>query len=124
MRRRSSPNRRAAVRIECMWACCTPGRGKGVRSKGQGARIIGTCDTCSLPLTIHPSSIRHGLLLALAAALAATATLSAQVDERVMYASVVNRDGVPVLDLTINDFIVREDGQTREILRVARDSDP
>ena len=77
-----------------------------------------------MPLTTHPCSFRHGLLLALAAALAATATLSAQVDERVIYASVVNRDGVPALDLTIDDFIVREDGQTREILRVARDSDP
>ena len=29
-----------------------------------------------------------------------------------------------MLDLTIKDFIVREDGQAREILRVARDNDP
>ena len=41
-----------------------------------------------------------------------------------IYASVVDKDGAPVLDLTIKDFIVREDGQAREILRVARDNDP
>ncbi len=64
------------------------------------------------------------LLLALAIATSATATLSAQADERVIYASVVDKDGAPVLDLTIKDFIVREDGQAREILRVARDNDP
>ena len=29
-----------------------------------------------------------------------------------------------MLDLTIKDFIVREDGQAREMLRVARDNDP
>ena len=50
--------------------------------------------------------------------------LWAQADERVIYTSVVDRDGEPVLDLTIKDFIVREDGQAREILRVARDDDP
>jgi VWFA-related protein len=48
----------------------------------------------------------------------------AQADERIIYASVVDRDGAPVLDLTLKDFIVREDGQAREVLRVARDTDP
>jgi VWFA-related protein len=64
------------------------------------------------------------LLLTLATVLAATATLFAQADERVIYTSVVDRDGAPVLDLTSKDFIVREDGQAREVLRVARDNDP
>ena len=64
------------------------------------------------------------LLLALAVMLAAPAAVFAQADERVIYTSVVDRDGAPVLDLTIKDFIVREDGQAREILRVARDNDP
>ena len=64
------------------------------------------------------------LLLALAIATSAMATLSAQADERVIYASVVDKDGTPILDLTTKDFIVREDGQAREVLRVARDSDP
>ena len=48
----------------------------------------------------------------------------AQADERVIYTSVVDRDGAPVLDLTVKDFIVREDGQPREVLHVARDNDP
>jgi VWFA-related protein len=47
-----------------------------------------------------------------------------QTDERTIYASVVDRDGSPVLDLTVKDFIVREDGMAREVLRVAKDDDP
>src|SRR5688572_30772511 len=64
------------------------------------------------------------IFLALAAVLAAAVTLDAQADERVIYTSVVDKDGAPVLDLTIKDFIVREGGEAREILRVARDNDP
>ena len=48
----------------------------------------------------------------------------AQAQERVVYASVVDRDGAPVLDLAARDFIVREDGVAREVLRVAKDDDP
>jgi VWFA-related protein len=62
--------------------------------------------------------------LALAILAAASAPAFAQADERVIYTSVVDRDGAPVLDLTLKDFIVREDGQAREVLRVARDNDP
>jgi len=50
--------------------------------------------------------------------------LFAQVDERVFYTSVVDKNGDPVLDLTAKEFIVREDGQAREVLRVTRDTDP
>ena len=68
---------------------------------------------------------RHFEVLVFAAALLASgASLSAQSDERVIYASVVDKDGSPVLDLTVRDFVVREDGQAREILRIARDTDP
>ena len=52
------------------------------------------------------------------------APVFAQADERVIYASVVDKNGVAALDLTDKDFVVREDGQAREILRVARDTDP
>jgi len=48
----------------------------------------------------------------------------AQVDERVVYASVIDKDGAPALDLTARDFVVREDGMAREVLRVAKDDDP
>src|SRR6202043_3551073 len=45
-------------------------------------------------------------------------------DERIMYASVVDDKGQPILGLNAKDLIVREDGQAREILRVAKDDDP
>jgi VWFA-related protein len=64
------------------------------------------------------------LFFALAIAVSAAATLDAQADERVIYTSVVDKDGAPVLDLGTKDLIVREDGQAREILSVAPDSDP
>ena len=63
-------------------------------------------------------------IVTVALLLGATAPAFAQADERVIYASVVDKNGEPVADLTPEDFIVREDGQTREILRVARDNDP
>jgi VWFA-related protein len=66
----------------------------------------------------------RSFFLALGFIIAAAGTLRAQADERVIYTSVVDKDGAPVLDLTIKDFIVREDGQSREILRVARDDEP
>ncbi len=56
--------------------------------------------------------------------LASRAIVAAQTLERVIYASVVERNGEPVLDLGPKDFLVREDGQAREILAVARDTDP
>ena len=67
---------------------------------------------------------RHVLPIALGALIVCACPLSAQVDERVIYASVVNKDGEPALDLGVKDFIVREDGQAREILNVAHDNDP
>jgi VWFA-related protein len=55
-----------------------------------------------------------------------SATLAAarQATERVIYTSVVTKNGEPVLDLTVRDFVVREDGQAREVLRVGRDNEP
>jgi VWFA-related protein len=67
--------------------------------------------------------MRHFLLVA-AVFVVATPPAFAQVDERVIYVSVVDRDGAPAPDLTAKDFIVREDGQAREVLRVTRDTDP
>lgn len=64
------------------------------------------------------------LLIAGCCLLFGSPALQAQVDERVIYVSVVDKDGSPVLDLTAKDFIVREDGQAREVLRIARDTDP
>lgn len=71
-----------------------------------------------------PLFVFHALLLSAAALLGAAPPASAQSEERVVYASVLDKDGTPVLDLTIKDFIVREDGVAREVLRVAKDDDP
>jgi VWFA-related protein len=63
--------------------------------------------------------------LALATALLTSNTsVLAQTDELTIYAGVVDKNGAPVPDLTEKDFIVREDGMAREILRVVSDHDP
>ena len=41
-----------------------------------------------------------------------------------VYVSVVEESGAPVTDLTAEDFAVKEDGQSREILQVTTASDP
>jgi VWFA-related protein len=66
--------------------------------------------------------IRTGL--SLAALLFVATTASAQVDERVMYASVVDDKGIPLTNVSAKDLLVREDGQAREILKIAKDEDP
>ncbi len=48
---------------------------------------------------------------------------SAQSLERQMYVSVLDADGAPVVDLTVDDFTVREDGVLREVLRVSPATD-
>src|SRR4051812_25786864 len=63
-------------------------------------------------------------LIILALLVSCAASVHAQVDERVMYVSVVDKRGAPVPNLTTKDFVVREDGQAREILRVVKDTDP
>ena len=70
--------------------------------------------------------IGWALRAAFAALFIATAApaVFAQAEERTVYASVVDKDGAPALDLTLKDFIVREDGVAREVLRVAKDDDP
>ena len=47
----------------------------------------------------------------------------AQVEEWTVYASVVDRAGVPVTGLGAADFVVRENGVAREVLRVAPATD-
>ncbi len=80
------------------------------------------------PSPLAPSPLLSRLPLALCPFLVLLLTLpavaSAQVDERIVYASVVDKNGSPALDLSAKDFIVREDGVTREVLRVTRDTEP
>ncbi|HEX7087251.1 MAG TPA: hypothetical protein VF198_12870 [Vicinamibacterales bacterium] len=62
-------------------------------------------------------------LLTLLAALAASPA-AAQTTEMTMYVSVLDGDRRPVSGLGPEDFVVREDGRAREVLRAGRTSDP
>ena len=55
---------------------------------------------------------------------AARVDASAQSLERQMYVSVLDADGAPVAELTVEDFTVREDGLLREVLRVSPATEP
>jgi hypothetical protein len=63
--------------------------------------------------------VLSGALVAIAAVWLLPAT-SAQRESRSQdaFATVVDRDGAPVTNLGVDDFVVREDGLVREILRV------
>jgi Ca-activated chloride channel family protein len=68
------------------------------------------------------------LLLVLAAALAAASSplraQSPESEERSVYVSAVDKAGKPVTTLSPSDFVVREGGMTREVLRVQPASEP
>jgi VWFA-related protein len=64
------------------------------------------------------------LLLALVAAATAPVSLAAQSREQTVYASVIDKDGRPVTGLAVPDFVVTEDGASREVLRAGRTADP
>jgi VWFA-related protein len=59
-------------------------------------------------------------------AVAATSAVSllAQATERSLYVSVLDREGTPVTQLGPEVFVVREDGRSREVLRVAPATEP
>ena len=63
-------------------------------------------------------SLAMRTLLLLAIALAFPGLGRAQSDEWTVYASVLDKSGVPVAGLSTTDFMVRENGVAREILRV------
>jgi VWFA-related protein len=64
-------------------------------------------------------------VLTLATVLVAAPTLpAAQQEERAAYASVLDKSDVPVTSLNAKDFVVREDGVSREVLRVETASKP
>lgn len=64
------------------------------------------------------------VLLALIGALAVTSPLLAQSTEHTLYVSVVDAKGRPVTGLDVPDFVVKEDGVSREVLRAGRTADP
>jgi len=65
------------------------------------------------------------LFLAFVAAAAMPAPLAAQSSEQTIYASVVGKkDRKPIEGLSVTDFVVKEDGTSREVLRAGRTADP
>jgi VWFA-related protein len=66
------------------------------------------------------------LVLSLAPALAVLvcAPATAQTTERTIFVTVVDGKGAPVPDLGQSDFVVREDGREREVLRVSPATQP
>ena len=63
------------------------------------------------------------LSLALVAALLPS-VVAAQPNEQTVYASVLDKNSRPVTGLTVEDFVVKEDGASREVLRAGRTADP
>ena len=64
------------------------------------------------------------LVIAAIAAIGSTQSLGAQSDQRTVYASAVDKAGAPVTGVSAGEFIVREDGMAREVLRVSTASEP
>jgi Ca-activated chloride channel homolog len=75
---------------------------------------------------ITPSAVLRAAACVLAAAWLASPELGAQAAdrERTIYVSAVDDKGEPVEGLGPSDFVIREDGQRREVLRVSRANDP
>ena len=67
---------------------------------------------------------RAALTVALGALLLAAGPAAGQSVERSLAVTVLDGDGSPVPDLGPADFVVREDGARREVLRAARDTAP
>ena len=66
----------------------------------------------------HAGSLSFVLVTALG--LGSIGPAEAQSVERQMLVSVLDRDSQPVMDLQPDDFVVREDGAAREVIRVSQ----
>jgi len=70
-----------------------------------------------------PAWQRLRVLVAAVVPLVLAVPCGAQSIEREMFVSVLDQAGAPVLTLGVPDFIVREDGRVREVLRARRATD-
>lgn len=66
----------------------------------------------------------RAIVLVILALLVPAGPVWSQATERTIYASVVDKNDAPVSGLGASDFIVREDDQAREVLRVMPASEP
>jgi Ca-activated chloride channel family protein len=73
-------------------------------------------------MNMSPVSVRQ--LIVLVALSAIPLSVSGQSVERIVYASVLNRAGRPVTDVTARDLTVRENNIDRRVLRVYRAIEP
>ena len=69
------------------------------------------------------SALARFLLTLCAVVLLGSSSIRAQSEEWTVYTSVVDQNGAPVMGLTASDFVVRENGMAREILRVSPATD-
>jgi VWFA-related protein len=69
-------------------------------------------------------SVFKPLVLVAGLAVAGASSAAAQVQERTVYASVLNKEGAPVTTLNAADFVVHEGKVAREVLRAEPASDP
>jgi hypothetical protein len=67
---------------------------------------------------------RTAILAAACLGLTAPRLLFAQAEERTLYVSVLDKNGVPVPAVSPSDIVVREDDAPREVLRVVPATDP
>jgi VWFA-related protein len=74
-------------------------------------------------LTVVALIVSCGLVLSATARLAAQARAPRSTD-RLMYVSVLNKDGAPVTNLNAADFVVREDGVAREVVGAEKATEP
>jgi VWFA-related protein len=82
--------------------------------------------TVTVPMSVLRSCV---LLTAIAAvgdsiAIAQESPAGGSAQEHVIYASVLNKQGLPVTNLRASDFVVREEGVEREVTRVSPASEP
>ena len=75
-------------------------------------------------LTVLAFVVPCGLLVMAAAPRLAAQARASRPTDRLMYVSVLTKDGAPVTNLAAADFVVREDGVVREVVRAERATEP